>query len=62
MPYNFLAESDIEEAAIEWHVATKNSGLSTSISAPAGTVSVKCHIATGGYHLKNGGEACRCGQ
>ena len=35
---------------------------STSISAPAGTVSVKCHIATGGYHLKNGGEAGRCGQ
>jgi hypothetical protein len=23
---------------------------------PAGTVSVKCNIATGGYHLKNGGE------
>lgn len=29
----------------------------TNISAPAGTVSVKCHIAAGGYHLKNGGEA-----
>jgi hypothetical protein len=29
---------------------------SKDISAPAGTVSVKCHIATGGYDLKNGGE------
>jgi hypothetical protein len=27
-----------------------------NILVPAGTVSVKCHIATGGYHLKNGGE------
>jgi hypothetical protein len=27
-----------------------------NIKAPAGTVSVKCNIATGGYHLKNGGE------
>jgi hypothetical protein len=27
-----------------------------NIVAPAGTVFVKCHIATGGYHLKNGGE------
>lgn len=27
-----------------------------NISAPAGTVSVKCHIATGGYDLKNGGD------
>jgi hypothetical protein len=27
-----------------------------NIVAPAGTVSVKCHIATGGYDLKNGGE------
>jgi hypothetical protein len=25
-----------------------------NIRAPAGTVSVKCHIATGGYDLKNG--------
>lgn len=43
------AADDILEIKIPAFVPAKN------LSAPAGTVSVKCNIATGGYQLKNGG-------